>query len=113
MATTKKITVNGVDKVKLSSEYSYHKWLERQGVTSLLDNENYQVDFESLVTGENYKLGPPQQQQLHDQNLQQLVVSNTLQMKESINALKTMMSDSLTDERDMSKANTAFATNLM
>ena len=34
-------------------------------------------------------------------------------VKESINELKTMISDSLTDERDMSKADTAFATSLL
>lgn len=55
----KKITVDGVGGVKLSSESGYNNWLQRQGVIALIDTDNCQTDFESLVDGGTYVLGPP------------------------------------------------------
>ena len=61
--TTKKITVDGVGGVKLSSENGYNSWLQRQGVVALIDADNCQTDFKSLDDGGTYTLGPPIQQQ--------------------------------------------------
>ena len=62
-----KITVEGIGGVKLSSENGYNNWLQRHGVVSLIDADNYQADFESLVDGGTYTLGPPLQQQQQQQ----------------------------------------------
>eukprot|EP00543_Licmophora_paradoxa_P006270 CAMPEP_0202449134 /NCGR_PEP_ID=MMETSP1360-20130828/7887_1 /ASSEMBLY_ACC=CAM_ASM_000848 /TAXON_ID=515479 /ORGANISM="Licmophora paradoxa, Strain CCMP2313" /LENGTH=54 /DNA_ID=CAMNT_0049066961 /DNA_START=13 /DNA_END=174 /DNA_ORIENTATION=- len=51
----KKITVRGVGGVKLSSDNEYEKWLTKNEVQCLLDNDYDQVGgFESLVDGGTY-----------------------------------------------------------
>ena len=61
----KKITVEGVG-VKLGHEAALDKWLKGKGHRCLLDSDGYEVvDFESLVDGGTYTLGPLVQQQQH------------------------------------------------
>ena len=73
MSPTKKITVEGVGGVKLSSDAALDKWLGNKGVECLLDEEGDEVvDFESLVHDRTYTLGPPlMQQQLQQEQQQQ------------------------------------------
>lgn len=60
---TKKITLDGRTKV-LSSEEGFRGLLQRRHVLCLMDESGDDIeDFESLVDGGNYRLGPPQQQQ--------------------------------------------------
>ena len=63
--TPKKIIVDGVGGVKLSSDAALDKWLEKKGVDCVFDAEDgYQVvDFESLVDGGKYTVTPPRQQE--------------------------------------------------
>lgn len=57
--TTKKITVDTVGGVKLSTDAGLDKWLENKKVQCLIDSEGDEVvDFDSLVHGGKYKLGP-------------------------------------------------------
>lgn len=64
----KEITVEGFDDtIILSSDAGFDRLLQNEGVKCLKNNKGSQVvDFESLVDGGTYELGPPQQQQRRD-----------------------------------------------
>ena len=54
-----RIIVDGIGGVKLVSEQGYEKWLKKNQRMCLLDSDGDQIDFESLVDGGKYTLGPP------------------------------------------------------
>eukprot|EP00339_Tiarina_fusa_P003020 CAMPEP_0117010082 /NCGR_PEP_ID=MMETSP0472-20121206/8983_1 /TAXON_ID=693140 ORGANISM="Tiarina fusus, Strain LIS" /NCGR_SAMPLE_ID=MMETSP0472 /ASSEMBLY_ACC=CAM_ASM_000603 /LENGTH=304 /DNA_ID=CAMNT_0004712537 /DNA_START=75 /DNA_END=989 /DNA_ORIENTATION=+ len=61
-----RITVEGVGGVKLSTDAALDKWLENKKVQCLIDSDGDEVvDFDSVVDGGTYTLGPPQQQRDH------------------------------------------------
>ena len=63
----KKITV-GERKIIISNENHFKEWREVEQVKSLVDEDEFEVsDFEPLVDGGTYTLGPPLQQQQQQQ----------------------------------------------
>ncbi|KAL3903270.1 MAG: hypothetical protein SGILL_010508 [Bacillariaceae sp.] len=102
----KTITVSDADGKEqtetVGNDRGLEKKLERYGAACLVHPAHGNIDdFESLVDGGTYKLGPPSTKEEEETVL------------EKIDELKTMISDAITEERDMSKANTAFATSLL
>ena len=61
---TKRIVVEGIGGVKLSSDAEFDNWLKRKGVACLIDDEGDEIGgFGTLVNGSSYTVGQSQQPQ--------------------------------------------------
>lgn len=93
-----RIIVESVGGVKLSTDAALDKWLENKKVQCLIDSDGDEVvDFDSLVDGGTYTLGPPQHKQLHDQILELQQQNETLSLKCQILKLQSARIKSTTE----------------
>jgi len=93
-----RIAVEGVGGVKLSHNAALDKWLENKKVQCLIDSDGDEVvDFDSLVDGGTYTLGPPPQSQLPNQIVELQQKNETLSLKCQIYKLQSARIRSTTE----------------